>query len=413
MEKQMMNVQQTAQQWNLSVRRVQALCSQGRIPGAVQFGRSWMIPADAPRPADGRTRQAHTKANEPPMPRKSPYLCMTDIYSVPGSAAKVSRSLQDNLKAKRRFDAGIAYCQGDVDMVSDHAMFFLNNHTGTYAMLGAGLLLGFCAVWKGEAGLWKEARRHIASIPLEGDGAIDIGELVLTVMGINVVENNRYPQWFDIGCFDRLPPDSHPFAKVYYCKYLYLGAYAIASRQYVFEGIQGLGMMRILPNIYEPLISQAVVEKTLIPQIHMRLCCAAAYHDSGQDEQAISHIDKAIALALPDRLLGILAEYWQQLDTLLEQRLLIQAPELVRRTRELHRQYTAGKATLNAALKNRKMVETLTAREREIAKLIAFGFTNRRVAKALGISESTVKSVVKNIMLKTGAQNRLDFVTIL
>lgn len=48
------SVQQAAQQWGLSDRRVRLLCEQGKIPGVVREGRSYRIPADAVKPADGR-----------------------------------------------------------------------------------------------------------------------------------------------------------------------------------------------------------------------------------------------------------------------------------------------------------------------------------------------------------------------
>lgn len=49
-------VQQAAQKWGISDRRVRALCAAGKIPGAFQVGRTWSIPQDAPRPLDGRTK---------------------------------------------------------------------------------------------------------------------------------------------------------------------------------------------------------------------------------------------------------------------------------------------------------------------------------------------------------------------
>lgn len=55
----------------------------------------------------------------------------------------------------------------------------------------------------------------------------------------------------------------------------------------------------------------------------------------------------------------------------------------------------------------------LTTREREIAKKVAFGMTNKAIAKALGIGESTVKSTVRNIMQKINITDRSDFVMIL
>jgi len=50
-------VKQAAEKWSISDRRVRMLCSQGKIPGAVKQGKSYIIPADAPKPADGRERE--------------------------------------------------------------------------------------------------------------------------------------------------------------------------------------------------------------------------------------------------------------------------------------------------------------------------------------------------------------------
>ncbi len=50
--------------------------------------------------------------------------------------------------------------------------------------------------------------------------------------------------------------------------------------------------------------------------------------------------------------------------------------------------------------------ETLTARERDILRLLADGDGNRRIADRLGISESTVKMHCKSLLRKLGVPNR-------
>ena len=77
----------------------------------------------------------------------------------------------------------------------------------------------------------------------------------------------------------------------------------------------------MLPNAIEPMISQAVIDKTVVPEMFLRMSCAVAYFNSGQKERAISHIDKAVALALPDRMYGFLSEYIRHFGGLLEQRI--------------------------------------------------------------------------------------------
>lgn len=51
------SVQQAAQNWGISDRRVRILCEQGKIQDVVKHGRSYKIPAGAEKPIDGRTGQ--------------------------------------------------------------------------------------------------------------------------------------------------------------------------------------------------------------------------------------------------------------------------------------------------------------------------------------------------------------------
>ena len=49
-----LTIKEVAEKWNLTVRRVQKMCSDGLIPGVKRFGRAWAIPKDAEKPVDGR-----------------------------------------------------------------------------------------------------------------------------------------------------------------------------------------------------------------------------------------------------------------------------------------------------------------------------------------------------------------------
>lgn len=53
-----MTASQAAERWNVSERRVRALCGEGKVTGAVQIGRGWRIPPDAKKPLDGRGRRS-------------------------------------------------------------------------------------------------------------------------------------------------------------------------------------------------------------------------------------------------------------------------------------------------------------------------------------------------------------------
>ena len=47
-------VKDIAEKWNIKPRTVQIMCAEGKLPGAVKFGRDWAIPVETKRPKDGR-----------------------------------------------------------------------------------------------------------------------------------------------------------------------------------------------------------------------------------------------------------------------------------------------------------------------------------------------------------------------
>ena len=51
-----LSVTETAERWGISTRRIQILCNEDRIPGAIRIGRTWAIPDDEPKPADARIK---------------------------------------------------------------------------------------------------------------------------------------------------------------------------------------------------------------------------------------------------------------------------------------------------------------------------------------------------------------------
>lgn len=48
---------EAAKKWGVTQRRVQVLCSQGRIDGIFKLGENWAIPENAVKPNDKRKRQ--------------------------------------------------------------------------------------------------------------------------------------------------------------------------------------------------------------------------------------------------------------------------------------------------------------------------------------------------------------------
>jgi len=48
---------ESAEKWGITIRRVQVLCARKKIPGAIRFGNTWVIPKDAVKSADRRYKK--------------------------------------------------------------------------------------------------------------------------------------------------------------------------------------------------------------------------------------------------------------------------------------------------------------------------------------------------------------------
>jgi len=398
-----LKIDEVAKKWGIGVRRVQLLCAGGKIEGAVRFGRDWMIPKHAKKPIDGRTKAGRSLASEDmPLPRKTPFLYMTDLYHTPGTADSVGESLAYNHEAQVLFEAEVAYSRGNIDKVYESANYLLSKHSGFYAVQSAGMLLAMCAIWRGDIEMWRRAKVHISEAPAKNDNDRDVMQLAISAVDIMLYSVASFPKWFQTGCFEPLHKDAYPAAKVYYAKFLYAIAYSVATGVLKLPGAEGLYVMTSVPHTLEPLICWANEQSTVMSEIYLRLTCAAVYHNFGNDDEAIRHIDKALALALPDKFYGVLAEYCRALDSLMEKRLSIVDADAWNEVKKLYKAYNEGWSKLSGAVRGKNILTTLSQKEREVAKLAAFGMTNQAIAEKLHMSLPAVKQAIRIIMEKSG-----------
>ncbi len=52
-----MSAKEASDKWGISKRRVQVLCAEGRIKGAMKVGMMWVIPQEVSKPEDRRIKR--------------------------------------------------------------------------------------------------------------------------------------------------------------------------------------------------------------------------------------------------------------------------------------------------------------------------------------------------------------------
>lgn len=59
-----MTVREASEIWGVTPRRINYYCTGCRIPGAIKMAGVWLIPKDAEKPVDGRTKQGRLLKHE-------------------------------------------------------------------------------------------------------------------------------------------------------------------------------------------------------------------------------------------------------------------------------------------------------------------------------------------------------------
>ena len=59
-----MTLKEASEKWCVSSRQIIYYCTDGRIPGAVKMATIWLIPKDAEKPVDMRTKQGKAWKHE-------------------------------------------------------------------------------------------------------------------------------------------------------------------------------------------------------------------------------------------------------------------------------------------------------------------------------------------------------------
>lgn len=398
---------QAAEKWDLTVRRVQDLCRNNKIHGAVRWGRDWMIPADAHRPEDGRKKQPVRQiADNVQLPRKNPAIIFSNLYHKPGSADAVAKQMERMPLAAQLYRSNLAYLRGEIAESARYAEALLQQDCGHDLQIGCGLILSNCAMFSGSSEQWNQAKKYITEAPCHNTRDRLAVDFWLAAAESELRETKTFPIWFTRGSFDVLPGDSFPCARFYYLRFLYLMGNEYAMGHHGMPDEQE--KMGFFSWVAEPLIAQNHKEGALVSELYTRLICACSYHDLGNDAMAIHHLDIAISLALPDKLYMPLAEYRRQLDFLMDDRLNHADPSVVVQVRNLNKRWLEGWTKLQSEERGKLISNALTAREREVAKHAAFGLSNKEIADRLHISINTVKQSLRAAMDKTGAMRRSE-----
>ena len=381
MSLQWMTAQQAAERWGVSLRYVQRLLAEGRVPDVKKYGRSWMIPPYAEKPGASRKGRPLKAAA-----MLSRFSVMWDVL-LPAEDMDAESPAMENAALRSQYQGEIAYMRGDFALAKQ---FFAEVPDNGDTCICASLFSMLLAISTNDFELYRrietELRRR-AEVADDPRAAV-LAETVLAAGAVSMFALEMVPGWLKSGDFSRLPEEAAPFALYLRVKYLQ----NLADYPQMFAVAQA--MLTLSKG------------KSTVMDIYLLLMCAAACVGLGEKGRAREYLEEALSLGMPHGFITPFAENVANLTGLIEECVKQQYPHaydaLIAQWRDTWKNW----AVFHNRFARDNVPLILTLRELRIATQAASRIPYAQIARQESLSVGRVRNIVQEIYGKLVVRNR-------
>lgn len=392
-----LSIHEAAKKWKVSERRISQYCTQGRIPGAQKFGRSWAIPEDAKKPEDPRQARRESRMDPAGLSYDSilknvNLMPLMNAVFEPGNCQKTVRAMARGPHRDIAW-AEYYYFSGQPEKAARAAKPYLASED-MGARLSAYLIYAYANL---SIGRIPEARSVLeklnASLHAAGELSpqFKVASAFVALTGavlLHLPLPEKLPETESF--LPLLPPGLRGFALYVHAHYLYL------REEYSHSA-----------GIVEATLSMGAARYP-IPAIYLHLVAVMDYMSLKQTEKARTHLLAAWALAQPDDLIEGFGEHHGLLGGMLEAEIKPAWPEDFKRVIAITYRFSAGWRKVHNPETGHDVADDLTTTEFAVSMLAARGWTNQEIAAHLRISPNTVKRYLSAAMEKLHISHRQD-----
>lgn len=298
--------------------------------------------------------------------------------------------------AEHIFRAEASLASGDdrtAELLAYRATYRARKEGQYGVILSADLVLAEVAILRGDAEACETARESMVyNIRESGQRSVlRLGELCQAALDLGLGSVEDIPSWLcDISGIKRVVyTHSIPYALILYEHYLLLA-----------------GRLADLRRCEELITQQASTMNYILPTLYHTLYLAAAEVRDGAMQEACTHMKKALALALPDRMYLPFARLFSELKPVFAHM------ELSGEACGLHDLCLRRECGVHNIRKQQFGISPLTVREREVFVLARERLTAKEIAARLSISVHTVNTILKNIYRKLNISGKTELSSI-
>jgi len=371
---------EAAEKWGVSQRQVHRLLAAGRITGVKQYGKRFLIPADAKKPGDPRFEPASA-------PRNSLSDDLADILAATSvfSSREIPETIKSDIDKRLQpvHEGSFAYARGDFEKVI--LCFRKTEGDSAIKLLTCSLAIA-AAISTGDYPLYLEIETWLKNIVREDVSAevTAVAKLALASAYLGATAPSMVPDWLKNGDLSALPPQMLEDALHFRAKYF------------------------LCLKKYEPMLAVAQTALTLLAnkqgrslaRTYLKLMCAAACCGLGRTDDAKAYLLEVMRNNLPFGCTTSIAELATYFGGLMEHLLETEFPEYYKTVTGQWERTIANWIVFHNRFAKDNITSILTLREYQVAKLAAQGISYAEIGKRFFLSGGRVKNLIDEICEK-------------
>lgn len=377
-----MSTREAAAKWSVSLRYVQRLLHENRIPKAKKYSGAWLIPADAEKPADPRAtrRQGGGDAVCAFLP------AMSLPKSDPDAALRTTPREYRELAA-----ADLAYRRGDTEPARE---YWRRSKPGLRSadMLSAATLATAAAISSGDYALYFEVESFLKGgiAAARSDEELALLSLPGALAAVGMAAPGMTPDWLRRGDFSLFPAELRPFLLHLHMLHL--------------RNAGEFTALLYCASTASVLCAQTNTFTWL--DLNFLLLAATASYGLGDETQAKKYLLQALDLGLPCGFVMPFADTIGSFGGLLERLIAQRYPEYLESVTGLWSRSFKNWLSFHNKFTKDNITTILTAQEYHVARCIVLGATCAQTAARMNLSVGRVKNILSDVYGKLYIQKR-------
>ena len=382
---------EAAAKCGVSLRQVQRLLAASRIPGAKKYGHTYLVPADAEKPADPRIDRL--ERGEPYHINKGKNLsrelaevhaALSHIHTpLDNPDAILSQARDEHLRIL--LEMWLAYPRGNFERVKHLYNGITDN--GAVRLIASGTAIA-ASISLGDYPFFLEVETYLKNIVKAGISA-DVtayAEFMLAIAYNGMSVPNMLPDWLKNGDFRALPELVKPTAAFIRVQYI--------SQQKNPEALFAAAQANLALCATEHALND--------PDTYLRIHCAEACIALGRESDAISYLRSAMQKSLRHGFITPFAERLVQLSGLCERLLEREFPLSYDAVTGQFERVTKNWVIFHNRYTQDNITHILSLRDHQIAQLVTRGTPYKKIAEQFGFAPGTVKNKMDVVYEKLG-----------